>query len=181
MEALVLLDSAQHKLRLARHHAAALLAVLEFRHPSEDLDDPIRIEMEAHLEGLAYTGTAAAEKTLRSIDPAGMQGQMSVERMIRHLVRDDAGEADRVFARRFESWWSDRGRGLAPVARDLRNDAAHRVYEKAPDGPAWRMQITGRSRPILLEDFARDYGRQLEGLGELVVEAERCVTTASGR
>jgi hypothetical protein len=29
-------------------------------HPSEDLDDPRRIEMEAHLEGLAYTGTAAA-------------------------------------------------------------------------------------------------------------------------
>jgi hypothetical protein len=180
MEAFVLLDSAQHKLRLARYHADALLNVLQL-HPSEDLDDPRRIEMEAHLEGLAYTGTAAAEKMLRSLDPTGMRGQMSVEQMIRHLVRDDASEHVQGFARRFESWWLDRGRGLGPVARDLRNDAAHRVYEKAPDGPAWRMQITGRSRPILLEDFARDYGSQLEGLGELVTGAERGVTTSSGQ
>jgi hypothetical protein len=34
-------------------------------HLTEDSDDPRRIEMEAHLEGLACTGTAAAEKTLR--------------------------------------------------------------------------------------------------------------------
>jgi hypothetical protein len=50
-----LLDSAWHKLRLAAYRAQALLDVLGL-HPTED---------KAHLEGLAYTGTAAAEKTLR--------------------------------------------------------------------------------------------------------------------
>ena len=137
--------------------------------------------MEAHLEGLAYTGTAATEKTLRSLDPRGMPGQMSVEQMIRHLVRTDAGEAERAFARRFESWWLDQGRGLGPVARDLRNDAAHRVYEKAPDGPGWRMELTGRRRPIMLANFARDYRHQLEGLQRLVAEAERLAGATAPR
>jgi hypothetical protein len=50
MTELELLDSARHKLRLADYHAAALLRVLE-QHPTEDLDDPRRIAMEAHLEG----------------------------------------------------------------------------------------------------------------------------------
>jgi hypothetical protein len=171
MDAIGLLDSARHKLQLARYHAQALLGVLEL-YPSEDLEDPRRIEMEAHLEGLAYTGTAAAEKTLRSLDPAGIPDQVSVERMIGHLVRGDVDETTRALARRFERWWMDQGRGLGPVARDLRNDAAHRVYAKSPDGPGWRMEISGRRRPILLEDFARDYRRQLDGLSELLVEAE---------
>lgn len=35
--------------------------------------------MEAHLEGLAYTGTAAAEKTLRSIDLEAMSDQMPIQ------------------------------------------------------------------------------------------------------
>ena len=51
MTQLELLDSARHKLRLARYHAAALVRVLE-QHPTEDLDDPLRVAMEAHLEGL---------------------------------------------------------------------------------------------------------------------------------
>ena len=74
------LDSARHKLRLAGYHGPTLLHVLEL-HPTEDLDDDWPIEMEAHLEGLAYQGTAAAEKTLRSIDPHEMRGQMSIEQI----------------------------------------------------------------------------------------------------
>jgi hypothetical protein len=78
MTQLELLDSARHKLRLAHYHAAALLRVLE-QHPTEDLDDPRRMAMEAHLEGLAYTGTAAAEKTLRSLDVEAMSDQMPMQ------------------------------------------------------------------------------------------------------
>ncbi len=78
MTRLELLDSARHKLRLAGYHGPALLHILEL-HPTEDFEDDRRIEMEAHLEGLAYQGTAAAEKTLRSIDPESMRVQMSIE------------------------------------------------------------------------------------------------------
>lgn len=76
MTRLELLDSARHKLWLAAYHTRALRQALE-RHPTEGLEDPARIEMEAHLEGLAYTGTSAAEKTLRSIDPEAMQEQIA--------------------------------------------------------------------------------------------------------
>ncbi len=61
MTRLELLDSARHKSRLAGYHARALVDVLALQ-PTEDIDNDRRIEMEAHLEGLAYTGTAAAEK-----------------------------------------------------------------------------------------------------------------------
>jgi hypothetical protein len=74
-----LLDSARHKLRLAHYHAAALLRVLE-QHPTEDLDDPRRIAMEAHLEGLAFTGTAAAEKTLRPRPESSINGSIPIAR-----------------------------------------------------------------------------------------------------
>jgi hypothetical protein len=156
-----LLDSARHKILLAGYHAKALTHVLALS-PTEDADDPRRIEMEAHLEGLAYTGTAAAEKTLRTLDPAGMPNQIPVEGMIRHLRQGAASESVTSFVGRFERWWFDSGRGLAPTARDLRNDSAHRVYAKSPDGPGWRMEITGRHEPILLSDFASDYLNDLQ-------------------
>jgi hypothetical protein len=87
MTQLELLDSARHKLRLSHYHGAALVRVLE-QHPTEDLIDPRRIAMEAHLEGLAYTGTAAAEKTLRSIDPEAMSDQMPIQQMLRTVKAD---------------------------------------------------------------------------------------------
>ncbi len=167
MTSLELLDSARHKLRLAGYHAAALLRVLE-RHPTEDLDDERRIEMEAHLEGLAYTGTAAAEKTLRSIDPEVMSEQMPIQQMLRTVKADGRSDEERDFGRVFERWWFGGGQ-VAWLARELRNDAAHRVYEKAPDGPLWRMEIADRT--IALADFAERYSDHLGGLMELVERA----------
>jgi len=167
MTRLELLDSAQHKLRLAAYHASALRESLG-RHPSEGLEDRERIAMEAHLEGLAYTGTSAAEKTLRSIDPEAMQEQMPIQRML-VIVKDDARPAaERDFGRAFEQWWFDVDQ-VAWVARELRNDASHRVYEKAPDGALWRMEIAGRA--IGVGDFADSYGAQLRELSGLVDQA----------
>ena len=141
-------------------------------HPTEDAEDPRRIELEAHLEGLAYTGTAAAEKTLRSVDPIAMGEPMAVHAMIAFVKHAERPQGEREFGRAFERWWyaSDQ---VAVVARDLRNDAAHRVYEKAPDGPMWRMEIGRRVLP--LAEFADRYGAHLRRLGELVDKAERLV------
>ena len=169
MTRLDLLDSARHKLRLAAYHAQALLDVLGL-HPTEDNDDPRRIEMEAHLEGLAYTGTAAAEKTLRSIDPAAMRDQRPIQAMIGIVKAPERSAEEREFGRMFEKWWYAEDQ-VAVVARDLRNDAAHRVYEKAPDRPFWRMEIG--TRVIGLADFAAQYGMHLETLAELVDRSEQ--------
>jgi hypothetical protein len=174
---LELLDSARHKLQLAAYHRRALLNVLEL-HPSEELEDERRIEMEAHLEGLAYTGTAAAEKTLRSIDPEALSAeQMSVERMIRIVRTEGRPPEEREFASRFNGWWFAEEQ-VAVVARDLRNDAAHRVYEKAPDGPLWRMDIGQRTVP--LADFAERYSAHLESLVDLVERAEQLAGAHAG-
>jgi hypothetical protein len=164
-----LLASARHKLRLAAYHAQALLDVLEL-HPPEDLDDPRRIEMAAHLEGLANTGTAAAEKTLRSIDPDAMRDQMSIQAMILAVKDRGRSSEEQAFGRSFEQWWFAADQ-FAVVARDLRNDVAHRVYEKAPDGPLWRMETGGRTVPI--RQFAEQYGAHIESLAKLVAEAEQ--------
>jgi hypothetical protein len=172
-----LLDSARHKLRLAAYHAPALLGALD-ANPTEDLDDPRRIEMEAHLEGLAYTGTAAAEKTLRSIDPDAMQGDMPIQRMLA-IVKAGARPADeRDFGGAFERWWFQADQ-VAWVARELRNDAAHRVYEKALNGPLWRMDIANRT--IVLREFAERYGAHLRGLSDLVARAEALAGIAAPR
>lgn len=167
MTRLELLDSARHKLRLAGYHAAAVLRVLE-QQPTGNLDDARRIEMEAHLEGLAYTGTAAAEKTLRSIDPEAMSDQMPIQQMLRTVKADGRPDAERNFGRAFERWWFGEGQ-VAWFARELRNDAAHRVYEKAPDGPLWRMEIADRA--IAVADFAEGYSGHLAGLADLVERA----------
>lgn len=171
MTAVALLDSARHKLRLADYHGSALVDVLGL-HPTETPDDPRRVEMEAHLEGLAYTGTAAAEKTLRSLDPTALGDQMPIQTMIA-AVKDPRRSADvRSFGRSFELWWFG-GDRYAPVARDLRNDAAHRVYEKAPDGAMWRMAVRGRTIP--LRAFADGYSAHLQLLAALVEDAAQLV------
>lgn len=167
MTRLALLDSAQHKLRLAGYHAPALRRALE-RDPTEDLDDETRIEMEAHLEGLAYTGTAAAEKTLRSIDPEAMREQMPIEQMLRIVKANERSEEEREFGRAFERWWFAENQ-VAWLARELRNDAAHRVYEKAPDGPLWRIEIANRT--MALAEFGERYSAHLGDLARLVERA----------
>ena len=53
----------------------------------------------------------------------------------------------------------------------LRNDAAHDVYEKAPDGPRWRMRLEGR-RPVPLDEFATGYVRELAELEALIGRAQ---------
>lgn len=176
MTRLELLDSARHKLQLAGYHGPALLHILEL-HPTEDLEDNRRIEMEAHLEGLAYQGTAAVEKTLRSIDPEPMRGQMSIEQMLVFVKADARPPPAREFGGAFSQWWQAEHQ-VAWVARELRNDAAHRVYEKAPDGPQWRMEI-GR-RVIPLRQFAERYGAHLGSLTNLVEQAEELAAAAGG-
>lgn len=172
MSRLDLLDSARHKLGLADYHANSLLGILA-QHPHDGPDEPLRVPLEAHLEGLAYTGTAAAEKTIRSLDPTAIRDRASIAQMIRAAM--DLESADELgFARDFETWWTGRQRGTryAEVARDLRNDAAHDVYEKAPDGPRWRMRL-GNSRPIFLDQFTRGYVGELNELELLIARAEQ--------
>src|ERR1700758_1205042 len=98
MSRLDLLDSAHHKLRLARYHADSLRDILA-QHPHDGPDEPLRVPLEAHLEGLAYTGTAAAEKTLRSLDPDGIRSQASIEQMIRSLKDTARPAEEQAFAR----------------------------------------------------------------------------------
>jgi hypothetical protein len=180
MPGLELLDSARHKLRLARYHADALLRILA-QNPHDGPDEPLRIPLEAHLEGLAYTGTAAAEKTIRSLDPANIPDRASMAQMIRAGLNLD-GDQQQAFARAFEGWWTGRRRGTryAEVARDLRNDAAHDVYEKAPEGPLWRMRI-GSRQPIALDEFARGYVDELGEFEALVTRAEELAALAPAR
>jgi hypothetical protein len=89
---------------------------------------------------------------------------------------------EQAFARMFETWWTGRQRGTryAEVARDLRNDAAHDVYEKGPDGPRWRMRI-GNREPIPLDDFTRGYLRELDELERLVSRAEELAALTPAR
>jgi hypothetical protein len=93
--------------------------------------------------------------------------------MIRIVKRDEQPLEHREFARDFERWWmgTDRGTRHAQVARDLRNDAAHDVYEKAPDGSRWRMHLEGQ-RPVPLDEFGTGYVDELAELGVLVTRAE---------
>ena len=172
MSRLELLNSARHKLLLARYHAEALLDVLA-QHPQDRPSEPLRVPLEAHLEGLAYTGTAAAEKTIRSVDPDRIPSHASIAQMIRATRAPELSDEQRAFAGEFENWWTGRERGTryAEVARDLRNDAAHDVYEKAPDGSRWRMRIGNRG-PVPLDDFAHGYVRELDELELLVAHAE---------
>ena len=180
MSSLELLDSAQHKLRLAHYHAETLLGILA-QHPHDGPDEPLRAPLEAHLEGLAYTGTAATEKTIRSVDPNGIPSMAPIQRMIIEAKAERQTPATRAFAGEFENWWVGRQRGtrFAQVARDLRNDAAHRVYEMAPDGPRWRMELS-QGRPIAIDDFANGYLLELEELETLVGSAEELAAVAAG-
>jgi hypothetical protein len=167
-----LLDSVRHKLALARYHADSLRDILA-QHPHDGPDEPLRVPLEAHLEGLAYTGTAAAEKTLRSLDPDGIRSEASIEEMLRVLKAPERPEEERAFARDFEAWWMrpvERTR-YAQVARELRNDAAHDVYEKALDSPRWRMRLERRP-PIPLDEFLAGYLRELAELEARVERAE---------
>jgi hypothetical protein len=175
-----LLDSARHKLGLARYHADSLLGILA-QHPHDGPDEPLRVPLEAHLEGLAYTGTAAAEKTIRSLDPDAIPDRASIAQMIRTAVGLESAE-EVAFARDFENWWTGRQRGTryAEVARDLRNDAAHDVYEKAPDGPRWRMRL-GNRQPIFLDEFANGHVGELDELEALVARAEALAGAAAVR
>jgi hypothetical protein len=167
-----LLNSVRHKLRLASYHGETLLAVLE-QNPLDDPEDRLRIALEAHLEGLAYTGTAATEKTIRSVNPDELSGQMSVELMIR-AVRAETNSPEASFAGAFEAWWFGRERGtrFTLTARDLRNDAAHSVYDKAHGEGRWAMEIRN-SHPILLDEFASGYLHELGELSALVADAEQ--------
>lgn len=180
MSRLGLLDSARHKLGLANYHADSLLGILAQR-PHDGPDEPLRVPLEAHLEGLAYTGTAAAEKTIRSLNPTAIPDRASIAQMIRTAVGlERAGEVG--FAHDFETWWTGRQRGTryAEVARDLRNDAAHDVYEKAPDGPRWRMRL-GNRPPVFLDEFTNGYVRELDELELLVARAEQLAGAAAVR
>jgi type III restriction enzyme len=97
--------------------------------------------------------------------------------------RNDLESADEVgFARDFETWWTGRQRGTryAEVARDLRNDAAHDVYEKAPDGPRWRMRL-GNRQPIFLDEFTNGYVGELDELEFLIARAEQLAGAAAVR
>lgn len=116
--------------------------------------------LQAHLEGLAYTGTAAAEK-IRSLDPDRIPERCSIAQMIRAGLACEA-EPEKALARDFESWWTGRERGTryAEIARDLRNDAAHDVYDKMLNGRRWTMRMDGRP-PILLDEFAQQYRSSL--------------------
>ncbi len=93
--------------------------------------------------------------------------------MIRIGKRNDQPLENREFGRAFERWWmgTDRGTRHAQLARDLRNEAAHDVYEKAPDGPRWRMRLEGRP-PVALDEFATGYVGELAELEQLVARAE---------
>jgi hypothetical protein len=101
--------------------------------------------------------------------------------MIRAALTRERAE-EQVFAREFETWWTGRHRRTryAEIARDLRNDAAHDVYEKAPDGPRWRMQI-GNRQPIALDDFVQGFLREIEELEVLVRRAEELAALAPTR
>jgi hypothetical protein len=93
---------------------------------------------------------------------------MPIQHMLRTVKADGRRDEEGDFGRAFERWWFGEDQ-VAWFARELRNDAAHRVYEKAPDGPLWRMEIAGRT--IALADFAERYSAHLGGLAELVERA----------
>lgn len=175
-----LLDSASHKLRLARYHGDTLIAILR-QEPPDDLEDDLRVGLEAHLEGLAYTGTAAAEKTIRSVSPELIPEQGSIQNMILAATRADLAPEAAAFVQEFSAWWVGRGRRTryAQAARDLRNDAAHTFYGKTQRGPRWRMTIRGGRGPIDLTSFAEGYLEELDALAELVARAEQLAAQAA--
>jgi len=172
MTSLELLDSARHKLAIARWHGAELQRVLDDYVP-DDLDDPRRLALEGHLEGIAYMGTAAAEKTIRSLAPLTLTDQGNLPTMIR-LAKNLPEPGARDFATQFETWWMQRGRPTryAQAARDLRNDAAHSAYEKTAEGVGWCMRIRNQREGIELTEFARGYLAELGELDVLVAEAD---------
>ncbi len=60
--------------------------------------------------------------------------EQKIQEMLRFVKANGRPAEERAFGALFERWWFGE-RQVAAVARDLRNDATHRVYEKAPDGP----------------------------------------------
>ncbi len=176
-----LLDSARHKLRLAHYHADTLGSVLA-QNPPDDVEDDLRIALEAHLEGMVYSGTAAAEKTLRSAAPEFFGQEESIQSMLRRGLARDALDAETTsFLRSFERWWVGRGRQAryAQAARDLRNDAAHAFYRKAPLGGRWRMSFRNGHARLDIGDFREGYLEELRLLEPLVAEAARLGAAAS--
>lgn len=158
---------------VARWHAAELQRVLEGYVP-DDLDDPRRVALEGHLEGLAYMGTAAAEKIIRSLDPDALPDEGNIQSMIRS-AKELPNPAARDLASQFETWWMQRGRPTryAQAARDLRNDATHSTYEKTAQGERWGMTIRGRRERIELSEFARGYLVELDELTEIIADADQ--------
>jgi hypothetical protein len=156
-----------------------VLGILD-QHPHDDPLDPLRVPLEAHLEGLAYTGTAATEKTIRSVDPDGIASHVSIEQMIRAVKADAQPREHQEFGHDFEAWWmgAQRGTRYAQTARDLRNDAAHDVYEKSPEGPRWQMRLE-RRRPVALDQFALGYSQELNELEALLVRTEELARVAA--
>src|SRR5438067_12664919 len=69
----------------------AALRILAQR-PHDGPDEPLRVPLEAHLEGLAYTGSAAAEKTIRPLDPTAIPDRASIAQMISPAVGLERGE-----------------------------------------------------------------------------------------
>jgi hypothetical protein len=131
------------------------------------------VPLEAHLEGLAYRGTAAAEKTIRSLDPDSIRSDASIANMIRIVKGNDQPLEHREFGRTLYRWrmGTDRGTRHAQLARDLRNDAAHGVYEKAPAGPRWRIRLEARPA-VALDKFVTAYVGELAELEQLIASAE---------
>jgi hypothetical protein len=83
-----------------------------------------------------------------------MSDQMPIQQMLRTVKADGRRDEERNFGRDFERWWFAQDQ-VAWFARELRNDAAHRVYEKAAHGPLWRMEIAGYQNNAL-SNHARD-------------------------
>src|SRR5690349_17687874 len=110
------------------YFSETLLDVLA-QNPPDKVGSRLRVAMEANLEGLAYAGTAAAEKTIRSLDPDRISDGRGIEAMIREAKSIESADAQ-SFAREFEAWWmgSERGTRNGQIGRDLRNDAGHNFY-----------------------------------------------------
>ena len=169
-EATELLDGALRKVAMTVFHARELARVLA-------QEGPYEISMQAHFEGVLYSGIAAEAKLAHALALlGGSDANANTSRLVRHLRQDEETEE---LGQRIGAWLttSENGTTLASEARTLRNAATHSFYDKrGGEQGEWHYEVRTSQgiRGGLVLELTDAYARHLDEL-RLVIEtvAER--------
>lgn len=164
-EARELLGGALRKVAIAEYHARELTRVL-------DDGNPYEIALQAHFEGLVYSGISSEEKLALGLALlAGTGTDKDTKRLARRLLgREETTE----LGGQIRDWLAFRagGKTLADEARTLRNAATHRFYDKrGGEHGEWHYEVEDRPGHFvagLVLEFSETYARHVEQLEPII-------------